>query len=122
LPLVFDHLGHVRTRNAIRAQAFQALLALVREQRAWVKLSGAYRVTGRTQTPYDDVRMLVDSLLAANPAQLIWGTDWPHPAIPIPVPDDTDLVDMFGDWISDDGLRKQILVENPQRLYGFSRA
>jgi 2-pyrone-4,6-dicarboxylate lactonase len=122
LPLVFDHLGHLPTREGVGARGFQDLLGLVRERRAWVKLSGAYRVTGRTHAPYDDARPFVDALIAAEPAQLVWGTDWPHPSIAVPMPDDTDLVDMFGEWVTDESLRRAILVANPERLYGFDAA
>ncbi len=86
-----------------------------------MKLSGTYRVTGKTAVPYDDARPFVDALVAANPAQLVWGTDWPHPSIPVAMPDDTDLTDQFGDWVSDDALREAIFVRNPERLYGFER-
>jgi 2-pyrone-4,6-dicarboxylate lactonase len=119
LPVVFDHLGHVPALKATDDPGFQALLALVREGRAWVKLSGGYRVTSRAETPYEDLRPIVDALLAANPNQLVWGTDWPHPSIPVSMPDDTDLVDMFGDWVSDPSLRRTILVDTPERLYDF---
>jgi 2-pyrone-4,6-dicarboxylate lactonase len=119
LPVVFDHLGHVPALRATHDPGFQALLALVREGRAWVKLSGGYRVTSRAETPYEDLRPIIDALLAANPNQLVWGTDWPHPSIPVSMPDDTDLVDMFGDWVSDPSLRRTILVDTPERLYDF---
>jgi predicted TIM-barrel fold metal-dependent hydrolase len=35
------------------------------------------------------------------------------------MPNDGDLCDMLSAWIPDTGLRKQILVDNPARLYGF---
>ncbi len=120
LPLVFDHLGHVPVAKGPQDPGFQTLLALVREGRAWVKLSGAYRVTGRISPPYDDVHPFVDALLGANSSQLVWGTDWPHPSIPVPMPNDVDLVDMFGNWVVDYSLRRAVLVRNPERLYGFA--
>jgi predicted TIM-barrel fold metal-dependent hydrolase len=119
VPAVFDHLGHVPTRKGIGDTGFQNLLALVREELAWVKLSGTYRSTGLQATPYDDTRPFVDALIEANPRQLVWGTDWPHPSISVPMPDDTELTDQFGEWVSDATLRQAILVSNPERLYGF---
>ena len=35
------------------------------------------------------------------------------------MPNDTDLFDQFMDWAGDDATRKQILVDNPETLYGF---
>ncbi|CAB3708416.1 amidohydrolase family protein [Trinickia soli] len=119
VPTVFDHLGHVPAAKGTGDAGFQNLLALVREELAWVKLSGPYRSTGLQATPYDDMRPFVDALIEANPRQLVWGTDWPHPSIPVPMPDDTDLTDQFGEWVGDVALRQAILVDNPERLYGF---
>lgn len=119
VPVVFDHLGHVPTRKGIHDRGFQALVGLVRDGLAWVKLSGTYRSTGLASPPYTDTRVFIDALIEANPQQLVWGTDWPHPSIPVSMPDDTDLVDQFLDWVDDDALREAIFVRNPERLYGF---
>lgn len=119
IPVVFDHLGHVPAAKGVGDPGFQSLLALVREGRCFVKLSGTYRVTAQAAPPYDDVRNFVDALVAANPAQLVWGTDWPHPSIPVPMPDDTDLLDQFDAWVEDAAVRDLILVRTPERLYGF---
>lgn len=121
VPVVFDHLGHVPTAKGVDDPGFRNLLALVREGLAWVKLSGAYRSTSLPVPPYFDTRRYFDALIEANPHRLVWGTDWPHPSIPVAMPDDTDLVDQFGDWVGDSGLREAILVRNPEQLYGFER-
>jgi predicted TIM-barrel fold metal-dependent hydrolase len=119
VPVVFDHLGHVPTSKGPASPGFRALLALVRDGSAWVKLSGAYRVTGKARPPYGDARPFVEALIEAGPTQLVWGTDWPHPAIPTAMPDDSDLLDMALDWLADETLRQRIFVANPERLYGF---
>jgi predicted TIM-barrel fold metal-dependent hydrolase len=119
VPAVFDHLGHVPAHKGTGNAGFQNLLALMREGLAWVKLSATYRSTGLMATPYDDTRSFVEALIDANPRQLVWGTDWPHPSISVPMPDDTDLVDQFGEWVHDPALRQAILVDNPERLYDF---
>ena len=116
--LVFDHLGHP-SATAISNPGFKAMLALLRERRAWVKLSGAYRVSGEERPPYPDVRPLVEAVLQAAPDRVLWGSDWPHPAITKPMPNDGDLLDLLGDWVSDESLRRRILVDNPARLYDF---
>lgn len=119
VPAVFDHLGHVPAGKGVGNPGFRELLALVREGLAWVKLSGTYRSTALAATPYVDTRPFVEALIAANPRQLVWGTDWPHPSIPVAMPDDADLVDQFGEWVVDENLRRAILVDNPERLYDF---
>ena len=68
---------------------------------------------------YPDAKVLHDRLVAANPERLMWGTDWPHPSIPVDVmPDDGHLLDLFHDWTPDAQVRRQVLVETPTRLFG----
>ncbi|QIT54486.1 amidohydrolase family protein [Aquisalimonas sp. 2447] len=121
VPVVVDHMGHFPVaRHTDRLPAFQDLVAMVREGQAWVKLSGPNRISGHDHPPFDDVRSLVDALVAANPQQLVFGTDWPHVKLPTPVPDDGALINAFHQWISDIEIRHDILVRNPGRLYGFN--
>jgi 2-pyrone-4,6-dicarboxylate lactonase len=114
-PLVIDHLGHFDPGRAAQSSGWRDLLALVREGRAWVKLSGAYRLS-RDRSRFEDLRPLVDALVQANPDQLVWGSDWPHPAISAPMHNDGRLADLLFDWLSPD-LRHKVLVDNPTRLY-----
>lgn len=115
VPLVIDHFGHVAAQHALDSAGFRNLLGLVREGRAWVKLSGAYRISPQRRG-FADVRPLAEALLQANPAQLLWGTDWPHPAIAAPMPDDGHLIDALIEVCSP-GQLQQVLVDNPTRLY-----
>lgn len=115
VPLVFDHYGHVNTDEAMKSKGFANLLALVREGIAWVKLSGAYRISDH-RVSFDDVRPLTEALLRANSKQLVWGSDWPHPSISAPMPNDGHLINALIECCSPDQL-KQVLVENPTRLY-----
>jgi predicted TIM-barrel fold metal-dependent hydrolase len=55
--------------------------------------------------------------VAANPAQLVWGSDWPHLNV-APAPDALQLLDMMKLWTGNDDVTRQILVSNPNRLYG----
>jgi predicted TIM-barrel fold metal-dependent hydrolase len=115
VPLVVDHFGHCSAERAPASRGFANLLALVREGRAWVKLSGAYRISPQRRH-FTDVAPLAEALLRANPSQLVWGSDWPHPAIAPPMPDDGHLADALAQWCGPDDL-KLILVDNPTRLY-----
>ena len=59
-----------------------------------MKISGAYRASQR-YPDYDDARPLHEALLAANPDQLLWGTDWPHPRLDKDMPNTGHLLDLF---------------------------
>jgi predicted TIM-barrel fold metal-dependent hydrolase len=122
LPVVFDHLGHVPAGKGIQDPGFQDLLTLLRDGVAWAKLSGAYRSTTTHHPPYRDVAPFAQALIAANPDRVLWGSDWPHPSIPVPMPNDGDLVDMVMDWATDEALRRKLFVTNAEALYGFEGA
>lgn len=117
VPVVFDHFGHPSVPDVNHA-GFRNLCALIREGQAWVKISGAYRVVEATNR-YEAIRPFVDALVSANPDRLVWGTDWPHPSIPEPMPDDVDLADLVLEWLGDTALQEKVLVRNPEVLYGF---
>jgi predicted TIM-barrel fold metal-dependent hydrolase len=117
VPVVVDHMGHMACHKGVDHPGFQALCRLLESSRAWVKLSGAYRITGQQQTPYDDVTPFARRLIEANSEQCVWGSDWPHPHIPVPMPNDGPLFDALLDWAPDDNVRQNILVTNPDRLY-----
>ncbi|HSV81779.1 MAG TPA: amidohydrolase family protein [Ramlibacter sp.] len=114
VPVVFDHMGFVRPGMG---EAAQALLQLVRDG-AWVKLSGAFRLS-RTGPPYGDTTALTCALAQAAPERCLWGSDWPHVAFRGAMPSPGDLLDLLADAVPDAPARVAILAANPQRLYGF---
>jgi predicted TIM-barrel fold metal-dependent hydrolase len=116
VPVVVDHMGRIDHRHGVAHPGFQALVRGVAEGRLWAKLSGTYRL-GATPPDYAEARPFHDALVAANPRQLVWGTDWPHPRPEGPVPDAARLLEVFLDWTPDPALRQAILADNPRRLY-----
>ena len=116
--VVFGHLGYLPTQLGIGDAGFQALLRLLQAGRAWVKLTGPYRLSG-SKLPYADVVPFAHALLDAAPRQIVWGSDWPHVMVKGAMPNDGDLMDMLSTWIPDPSIRHQVLVSNPERLYGF---
>jgi predicted TIM-barrel fold metal-dependent hydrolase len=120
VPIVLGHLGYIKTHHGILNRGFQNLLALMREGRAWVKLTGPYRISSFDQPPYPDTKEFAQALIKANPNQLVWGSDWPHVMVKGLMPNDADLLDLLLDWAPDSLLRDKILCENPARLYQFS--
>ena len=130
VPVVFDHFGGARAELGPQQDGFAELVALVRSGRAYVKISGAYRCS-KLAPDYADVVPLARALITANPERVIWGTDWPHPdsvtppgrkntdVTPLFQIDDGRLLNQLPVWAPDAQIRRNILVDNPARLYGF---
>jgi predicted TIM-barrel fold metal-dependent hydrolase len=118
---VVDHMGHMPASLGVAHAGFQTLLQLLRGGRCWVKLSGAYRVSSKPQ-PYEDAVPFARALVETAPDKLVFGTDWPHPSISVPMPQDANLLDLLPIWAPDEATRRRILVENPARLYDFPPA
>jgi predicted TIM-barrel fold metal-dependent hydrolase len=118
MPVIVDHMLNIPAARGVNDPNFQALLKLAGDGHVHVKLSAAYRLS--EQFPdYPNAKPFHDALVAANPERLLWGTDWPHPSIAAAVmPDDGHLLDLFTDWTPDEGMRRRILVETPERLFG----
>ena len=118
--MVFDHLGSPPLSAGVAHPSHQAIRRLLDANRAWVKLSGAY-LNSRIGPPYPEATAIAQDFVRAAPDRLVWGSDWPHPTSPGPQkPDDAMLFDLLLDWAPDEAVRHRILVENPERLYGFS--
>jgi predicted TIM-barrel fold metal-dependent hydrolase len=114
VPIVVDHFG----RPGAGAPLPQLVLDLVASGRVWVKLSAAYRI-GRPERARADIQPLVDALVAANPARLLWGSDWPHTELDGATPHDADLVDLLVATLPDEATLRRVCVDNPATLYGF---
>jgi predicted TIM-barrel fold metal-dependent hydrolase len=130
VPIVFDHFGGADAALGTAQPGFADLVAIVKSGKAYVKVSGVYRAS--VQAPdYADCTPLAKALIAANPARVLWGTDWPHTnsttppgrkptdVTPLFQIDDGRVLNQLPVWAPDATLRRQILVDNPARLYGF---
>jgi 2-pyrone-4,6-dicarboxylate lactonase len=119
VPMSVAHFAYQPATAGVQAPGFQALLELVRAGNTWIKISGANRVSETDLPPYDDVKPMAQALIEAAPERIMWGTDWPHPNKYEVNPNDGDLVDAFGDWVTDEGMRRGIMVDNPAKFYRF---
>ncbi len=118
--VMIDHLGRSKSGQGIGNAGFQALLALLRDtENCWSKICSWYRQS-ESGAPYDDMRPFAKALMKTRPDRLVWGTNWPHPNSPVPIPNDGALLNQFMDWAGDDTIRRQILVDNPANLFGFA--
>jgi predicted TIM-barrel fold metal-dependent hydrolase len=115
--LVFDHFGNVPAAAGVHHPGFSTVAQLVREGRAWVKLSAPMNVSAEA-TPHADVAPMARGYLAAGARRMLWGTDWPHPSL-THKPDDAAALRQLLQWCDDAATAEDVLVRNPARLYGF---
>lgn len=125
--LVIDHFGRSMAALGPTQSGFQALLDLVETGQAYVKLSAAHRIAPNP----DDAEPIAKALIAANPARMLWGSDWPHCGTPPGVNRDPRRIEAFNPiddgqalnrlrrWSPTPEIFRTILVDNPARLYGF---
>ena len=129
VPVVFDHFGGAEATRGVTQPGFADLLVLLKSGKAYVKLSGAYRVSQRPPD-YQDAAPLAKALIAANSDRILWGTDWPHPdsappsdktftTTPFLQVDDGRLLNELALWAGDQATLRKILVDNPAKLYGY---
>jgi len=112
-PIVIDHMGGFDYEAGTGDEGFHVLLSLLEAGHVWVKLC-AYRNTLHAPS-IDLAKPFHDQMLAANAAQLVWGSDWPHLNVK-PAPDTARLLHTFKEW-TPEALVPAILVDNPERLY-----
>jgi 2-pyrone-4,6-dicarboxylate lactonase len=131
VPILFDHFGHAKAALGTAQPGFDALEALLKAGKAFVKLSGPYQIS-QSGPSYRDVAPLAQRLISANPAHIVWGTDWPHTGgadrtanhDPLALEafrqeDDHYNLRLLETWTSERAIYEDILVATPARLYGF---
>ena len=112
-PVVFDHLALLPPEGFSAHPAWAVVAGLLESGRGWVKLSSPYAL------PPGDPAALIAALVACNPEQTVWGTNWPHPNSPAPTPpDDSALIDMFAAAVPA-AHHAAVFAGNAARLYGF---
>jgi 2-pyrone-4,6-dicarboxylate lactonase len=118
VPVVIDHMGRVDASLGLEQKPFGDLLALLESKHVWVKVSGSERVS-RRPAPWKDAWPFARKLVAEHGERVLWGTDWPHPNLK-QVPDDGVMVDILAEIAPSGAQRRALLVDNPQRFYGFA--
>jgi 2-pyrone-4,6-dicarboxylate lactonase len=117
VPVLIDHAARLNASDH-GGPYFDAFCDLMTRSNVWTKISGAER--GSEQgSPYDDMLPILREVARIAPDRIIWGTDWPHPVLGKPMPDDGELVDYVWRILPDSDARQAALVDNPARLYGF---
>ena len=129
VPIVLDHFAMVQDSTPPGDSRLEAVLELVRSGQAYVKLSAPYRLHSSESEDSEAVAQLAAAYLQANPAMVLWGSDWPHTnreagkkAQEVSAYRQLGrdyLAQGLERWLPTSKLQLQILVENPARLYGF---
>jgi predicted TIM-barrel fold metal-dependent hydrolase len=117
IPHVVDHMGRL-CGSDYGGEYFDGLCSLMERDLAWMKISGAERGS-ELGDPFSDMVPIARALVEIAPDRTLWGTDWPHPVLTRPMPDDGHLVDLLLEMVPDEATRNAVLVDNPARLYGF---
>ena len=119
MPTIIDEFAGVRPKGGVAQPAFRILLDLLDRPHIYLKLTCPDRHLYEGSS-YEDVVAMARAVIERAPGRVIWGTDWPHAYVfdPNRMPNDGDLIDMLLDFAPDEAVRRQILVDTPNRLFG----
>jgi 2-pyrone-4,6-dicarboxylate lactonase len=118
LPCDFSvgHMGVFPAAQGVGQEGFGDFLRLHAQGRCWVKFTGVYRLSKLPD--FSDIAPLARAFVSNNPDRIIWGTDWPFLSH-LDAVTYARTIELLEDWVPDTAIRRKILVENPQRLFGF---
>lgn len=121
-PVVIDHLGLFSRPIGPEHSEVQILLRLLDTGRVWVKLSAPYGGGLMGPPPFTAAWPLARALIHHAPERMLWGSDWPHTFMTevykLPPGDPATLLDLLLEWTDDPKVRRHILVNNPEALFG----
>jgi D-galactarolactone isomerase len=119
---VFDHHGKFFAGVTPDSPQVSALKRLIDKGRCWFKFTGAYESSKSGGRDYADIAAVARAIAGHAPERIVWGTNWPHNLAreQSQYPDDAALTDTVLGWLADDEARRLALVDNPEKLYGFS--
>lgn len=120
-PYVFDHVAHAEPHMTDTDRKFKELLTILKNQEhAWINLYSFYQLSEAGPPDYSDMIGVVQTIVEARPDHVVWGSNWPHGGVSVPMPDDGDLLDFLLAAVPDEKIRNGILADNPARLYGWA--
>jgi predicted TIM-barrel fold metal-dependent hydrolase len=119
--LVVDHMAGIPGDQGVKSPAYATLSRMMDTGHTWVKLSGPEAGSKSGPPAYTDRIAIAKALVTARYDRCLWGSNWPFPSSdPKARPDPVLMLDIVKSWAPAENLRHQILVENPERCYGFS--
>jgi predicted TIM-barrel fold metal-dependent hydrolase len=116
--VMIDHGGRPAAGRGVDQPGFQALLAMARNGRTAVKLSG-YQKFSALPPPYDDTRPFIDALLEAFTLEhCLWASDWPFLKAPQRL-DLGPLLRFVERLLPNERDRRKLFWDTPRRWLGF---
>lgn len=120
VPYTFDHVAHAEPHMAGKDQQFAELLHILKNERqAWISLYSFYQLSEAGPPDYRDMLDVVQTIVANRADNIVWGSNWPHGGVRVPMPDDGDLLDFLLAAVPEEQTRNAILADNPAKLYGW---
>lgn len=120
LPYLFDHVAHAEPHLTSGDHEFKELLRILKnEEHAWINLYSFYQLSKVGPPDYSDMIGVVQAIVANRSDHIVWGSNWPHGGVRVPIPNDGDLIDFLLAAVPDEITRNGILADNPARLYGW---
>jgi len=120
VPYMFDHVAHAEPHMTNDDHEFKELLTILKnEERAWINLYSFYQLSEAGPPDYSDMIGVIQAIVANRADNIVWGSNWPHGGVSVPMPDDGDLLDFLLVAAPDEKIRNGILADNPARLYGW---
>lgn len=116
-PLVIDHMARLDFTAALDETLLARFKQQLKQGNRWLKLSGIDRAMQGQPGPWPRALDMTRSLLQHAEERCIWGTDWPHPNIKGPLPDDQQLLTFIEQVCSDPAVANAVLSSNPAWLY-----
>jgi predicted TIM-barrel fold metal-dependent hydrolase len=132
VPIILDHFGGMKVAADGSVAGLEQVAELLALPHVWVKLSAPYRVAA-DGAALAAIPAIIRYLIDTRPDRLIWASDWPHtgggadrkrrgPGAVEPFRDIDDITDTsrFVAWLQSPKTVRQILVDNPTELFGFT--
>lgn len=120
IPCSLDHVAYLGPGYGPGSREFDAVRDhLAGSDNTYLNIYSIYNLTRAGPPAYDDMVGNVRALVETRPDRIIWGSNWPHPAFDIPLPDEGDLVDFVAAAAPDAEQQRLIFTDNPARLYGW---
>lgn len=120
IPVLIDHFGRVDASLGLNDPNLKKVMELLDKGNFWVMLSLGEKISVKGH-PWDDMLPIARALIDAAPDRVVWASDWPHPLSVKAPPNDAELLELLYRYAPDTAEQQKILVDNPAKLFGFSR-
>jgi D-galactarolactone isomerase len=114
-PVVVDQMAHA---HDVSQPQYRTMRKILDSGRGWIKVSGINEDAKIGPPGYDDSSAVARSYMQAAPERVVWGSNWPFPG-ETPTPDIIVMLNALAAQAQSGGMLHRILVENPEKLYGF---